>query len=77
MYRFRVYPKALGTHNIRNFGPKDHSIQGFWAILRLKVRVQGLNPYMKTESRVRGLGFRDGVLRFRALGLGTENLLSP
>ena len=32
-------PKALRTHNIKFFWPKDRTIQGFWAILSLRVRV--------------------------------------
>ena len=33
------YPKALRTNIFKAFGPKDHTIKGFWAILSLRVRV--------------------------------------
>ena len=32
-------PKALTTHILRVFGPKDHTKQGFWALLSLRVLV--------------------------------------
>ena len=48
-------PKALGSKDSysKAFGPKDHIIYGFWAILSLRVRVQvpyriyfGLSVYL-------------------------------
>ena len=30
------FPKALRTHILRHFGPKYHTIEGFWAILSLR-----------------------------------------
>ena len=37
-------PKALRTHMFKASGPKDHAIQGFWAILSLRVNPKTLNP---------------------------------
>ena len=31
------YPKALRTQILRFLVPKDHTMQGFWAILSLRV----------------------------------------
>ena len=46
----QLEPSTLGSKDsyFKAFGPKDHTIQGFWAILSLRVGVQG--------SEFRGLG---------------------
>ena len=48
-------PKALRAHNISFFGPKDHTIVGFWAILSLRVNLI-LNPKPKLRWLLWELG---------------------